>query len=100
MRNYVTGPPSLPPPSVGETRRRRGGRSCGKRKRIPLRRCEGKREKGRGRVARGGGKSSANNVNHTPEGERGGLCARSPPCRVTLEAAKQRERERRRELER
>lgn len=45
-------------------------------------------------MARGGGKSSANNVNHTPEGERGGLCARSPPCRVTLEAAKQRERER------
>lgn len=52
-------------------------------------------------MARGGGRSSANNVNHTPEGERGGLCARSsPPCRVTLEAAKQRERERRRELER
>lgn len=45
-------------------------------------------------MARGGGRSSANNVNHTPEGERGGLCARSPPCRVTLEAAKQRERER------
>lgn len=85
MRNYVTGPP------VGGTRRR-GGRSCGKRRFC----CEGKREKGRGRVARREGgreRFSANNVNHTPEGERGGLCA-SPPCRVTLEAAKERERER------
>ena len=60
----------------------------------------GKEGKGSRKGGQGGGRSSAKNVNHTPEGERGGLCARSPPCRVTLEAAKQRERERRRELER
>lgn len=54
----------------------------------------GKEGKGSRKGGQGGGRSSANNVNHTPEGERGGLCARSPPCRVTLEAAKQRERER------
>lgn len=62
---------------------------------VLLRGKEGKgsRKGGEGRGREGGRERfSANNVNHTPEGEREGLYA-SPPCRVTLEAAKERGRE-------
>lgn len=66
-------------------RAERGGSAARERGKRVEEGWRGEREGGRERF-------SANNVNHTPEGERGGLCA-SPPCRVTLEAAKERGRE-------
>lgn len=81
------------PPLVGRggeevDRAERGGSAARERGKRVEEGWRGEREGGRERF-------SANNVNHTPEGKRGGLCA-SPPCRVTLEAAKERGRERER----